>query len=192
MSVVQTLDTTNELLEKFDGAHNKIAITSKLSETCDDLGNHTASLMNAHDQLANYCSESVTKMDQLIKTASTIMREDSWNSKKRHAVTPDQGPVSKRRPTGGVSLVVRDLRDPDTAPRSPANKRPGWRAATNQRAGSPEAREDWESSEVRQPTVKVRQMQVSPEQRADLLRDKEPPVTQESELMDEFASPEKM
>lgn len=177
LSVVQSLDATNELLEKFDRAHNKIAITAKLSETVDDLGSHTASLMTAHDQLANYCTESMNKTDQLIKTATTIMREDSWNSKKRHAVNRDEGPASKRRPAGGVSLVVnvRDLR-PDTASGSPTS-----------------ASEDWEASEVRQPTVKVRQMQVSPEQRADLLRTLEPDTEEgDTELRDEFASPEKM
>ena len=167
-------------MEKFDRAHNKIAITAKLSETVDDLGSHTASLMTAHDQLATYCTESMNKTDQLIKTATTIMREDSWNSKKRHAVTRDEGPASKRRPAGGVSLVVnvRDLR-PDTAA-----------------SGSPtSASEDWEAaaSEVRQPTVKVRQVQVSPEQRADLLRTLEPDTGEaDTELRDEFASPEKM
>ena len=137
--------------------------------------------MTAHDQLASYCTESMTKTDQLIKTATTIMREDSWNSKKRLAVTRDEGPASKRRSAGGVSLVVnvRDLRPQETAA-----------------SGSPApASEDWETSEVRQPTVKVRQMQVSPEQRADLLRTLETPDEEEEEadeLRDEFASPEKM
>ena len=160
-------------MEKFDRAHNKIAITAKLSETVDDLGSHTASLMTAQDQLASYCTESINKTDQLIKTATTIMREDSWNSKKRLAISRDEGPASKRRSaSSGVSLVV-NVRD---IPGSPAS-----------------ASEDWEAaSEVRQPTVKVRQMQVSPEQRADLLRTLETPEEESDELRDEFASPEKM
>jgi len=173
LSVVQSLDATNELLEKFDRAHNKIAITAKLSETVDDLGSHTASLMTAQDQLASYCTESINKTDQLIKTATTIMREDTWNSKKRLAISRDEGPASKRRSaSSGVSLVV-NVRD---IPGSPAS-----------------ASEDWEAaSEVRQPTVKVRQVQVSPEQRADLLRTLEAPEEESDELRDEFASPEKM
>jgi len=173
LSVVQSLDATNELLEKFDRAHNKIAITAKLSETVDDLGSHTASLMTAQDQLASYCTESINKTDQLIKTATTIMREDTWNSKKRLAISRDEGPASKRRSaSSGVSLVV-NVRD---IPGSPAS-----------------ASEDWEAaSEVRQPTVKVRQVQVSPEQRAELLRTLEAPEEESDELRDEFASPEKM
>lgn len=164
-------------MEKFDRAHNKIAITAKLSETVDDLGSHTASLMTAHDQLATYCTESMNKTDQLIKTATTIMREDSWNSKKRHAVTRDEGPASKRRPASGVSLVV-NVRDLTAASGSPTSASEDWEAA---------------ASEVRQPTVKVRQMQVSPEQRADLLRTMEPDTEEaDTELRDEFASPEKM
>ena len=160
-------------MEKFDRAHNKIAITAKLSETVDDLGSHTASLMTAQDQLASYCTESINKTDQLIKTATTIMREDTWNSKKRLAISRDEGPASKRRSaSSGVSLVV-NVRD---IPGSPAS-----------------ASEDWEAaSEVRQPTVKVRQVQVSPEQRADLLRTLEAPEEESDELRDEFASPEKM
>ena len=143
-------------MEKFDRAHNKIAITAKLSETVDDLGSHTASLMTAQDQLASYCTESINKTDQLIKSAATIMREDSWNSKKRLAISRDEGPASTRRSaSSGESLVVND-RDIPGAPAS--------------------ASEDWEAaSEVRQPTVKGRQMQVSPEQRADLLRTLETP-----------------
>ena len=182
VDVVTSLETTHSLLDRFTGAGNKITITAKLSDICDDLGTAVTGLVSAQDQLANCSTNNMAQLDKLIKSASTIMREDTWNSKKRLSVAADEGPAAKRRTGGGgVRMVVNvrdaaDLQDDSCGAASPAS----------------EVAEDWEVQEVRQPTVKVRQAILSPRQKAELRRSLETPDQEDSgQLRDEFASPEK-
>ena len=119
VDVVTSLETTHSLLDRFTGAGNKITITAKLSDICDDLGTAVTGLVSAQDQLANCSTNNMAQLDKLIKSASTIMREDTWNNKKRVSVM-EGGPATKRRTGGvGVKMIVRNRTDDNSSITSP-------------------------------------------------------------------------
>merc|ERR1719150_1479833 len=156
-------------------------ISSRLADLCDDLGKAVTGLLSAQDQLSNCGTNNMQQLEKLIKSASNIMREDTWNNKKRVSVM-DVGPASKRRTGGGgIKMVVRNRMEETSSIPSPSSE-----------YGQ---QEDWEPPEVRQPTVMVRQAILSPQVRADLRRSLEVNSLgdhhDDTELRDEFISPEK-
>ena len=179
--VVTNLEQTHNILDRFrDGAPTS-KMSSRLSELCDDLGKAVTGLLSAQDQLTNCGTNNMQQLEKLIKSASNIMREDTWNNKKRVSVM-DVGPASKRRTGGGgIKMVVRNRMEDTSSIPSPSSE-----------YGQ---QEDWEPPEVRQPTVMVRQAILSPQVRADLRRSLETNSLgdhhDDTELRDEFISPEK-
>ena len=179
--VVTNLEQTHTILDRFrDGAPTS-KMSSRLTELCDDLGKAVTGLLSAQDQLANCSTNNMQQLEKLIKSASNIMREDTWNNKKRVSVM-DVGPASKRRTGGGgIKMVVRNRMEETSSIPSPSSE-----------YGQ---QEDWEPPEVRQPTVMVRQAILSPQVRADLRRSLEVNSLgdhhDDTELRDEFISPEK-
>lgn len=181
--VVANLEQTHNILDRFRDGATSSKMTSRLGELCDDLGKAVTGLMSAQDQLSNCSSNNMQQLDKLIKSASTIMREDTWNNKKRVSVM-EGGPTTKRRTGGGgIKMVVRNRTEDSSSLPSPSSE-------------SGQQQEDWEPPEVRQPTVRVRQAILSPQIREELRRSIETnsgpgDLHDDTELRDEFISPEK-
>ena len=103
--VVTNLEQTHNILDRFrDGAPTS-KMSSRLTELCDDLGKAVTGLLSAQDQLTNCGTNNMQQLEKLIKSASNIMREDTWNNKKRVSVM-DVGPATKRRTGGGGIKMV--------------------------------------------------------------------------------------
>ena len=182
--VVTNLEQTHNILDRLRDGATSSKLSSRLADLCDDLGKAVTGLLSAQDQLSNCGSNNMQQLDKLIKSATTIMREDTWNNKKRVSVT-EGGPATKRRTGGvGVKMLVRNRTEDSSSLHSPSSE-------------SGQLQEDWEPPEVRQPTVMVRQAILSPQVRAELRRSIETNsgsdghLHDDTELRDEFISPEK-
>jgi len=181
--VVTNLDSTTSLLERFGDNSPSFKFTSKMSELCDDIRSAVNGLYTAQDQLSSCTSNSMQQLDKLIKSANHIMREDTWNTKKRLSVSTDGGPASKRRMGGGgIKMVVKVNRDNHDVQNDSCG------------GGSPASeagQDEWGDTEVKQPTVRLRAAILSPRQREEAKRSLGTQEDNEDELRDEFASPEK-
>ena len=150
---------------------------------CEELGSAVTGLMSAQEGLANCSTNSMTQLETLIKSAGHLLREDTWHSKKRlSAGGGDLGPAAKRRVKGGVRMLVRtETEESGSGAASPASE-PGHEADT------------WHDTEIKQCGVKLHQAILSPRQKAGLRKSVETPDTigeDDTEIKDEFASPEK-
>ena len=181
--VVTNLEQTHTILDRFRDGTPTSKMNSRLGDLCDDLGKAVTGLLSAQDQLANCGTNNMQQLEKLIKSASDILREDTWNNKKRVSVM-DVGPASKRRTGGGgikIKVVRNRLEETSSIP-SPSSE-----------YGQ---QDDWDTPEVRQPTVMLRPAILSPQVRADLRRSLETNSLggdhhDDTELRDEFISPEK-
>ena len=133
--VVTNLEQTHTILDREGAPTSKLS--SRLTELCDDLGKAVTGLLSAQDLLTNCGTNNMQQLEKLIKSASNIMREDTWNNKKRVSVM-DVGPASKRRiGGGGIKMVVRNRMEETSSIPSPSS-------------------ECGQQDEVRQPSVMVR------------------------------------
>ena len=177
--VVTNLENTHSLLDRFRDGGAGAKVTSRLSEICDDLGSAVTGLISAQDQLANCSTNNMQQLDKLIKSACTIMREDTWNNKKRLSASADAGPAAKRRTGGGGVRMVVSVRETEVAEDSCGAASP-----------ASESHEEWDTPEVRLPTVNLRNAILSPRQREALRQSIETREEDDAtEVKDEFASP---
>ena len=179
--VVTNLETTHGLLDRFrDNSSSRV--TTRLSDICDELGSAVTGLLSAQDQLGSCSTNNMAQLDKLIKSACNIMREDTWNTKKRLSLSTDGGPAAKRRTGGGGVRMLVKARSEDVP------------EDTNSEASE----NDWESAEVKQPTVRLHPAILSPKMKEEArksLKSRDDNTTDDNsdsvELKDEFASPEK-
>lgn len=181
--VVTNLEQTHNILDRLRDGASSSKSSSRLEGLCDELGKAVTGLLSAQDQLSNCGTTNMHQLEKLIKSASTIMREDTWNNKKRVSVT-EGGPATKRRiGGGGIKMVVRNRTEDSSSLPSPSSE-------------GGQLQEDWEQPEVRQPTVMMRQAIISPQIKAELSRrlieiNSNTDHHDDTELQDEFISPEK-
>ena len=148
----------------------------QVETVCEELSSAVTGLITAQEGLANCSSNSMAQLDSLIKSADILLRED--NSRKRLSVSVDSGPAAKRRQKGGAgvrTLARTETEDSGSGAASPAS-------------------DTWPDTEIKQPTLKLHKAILSPRQKAGLRKSVESPDIAEdddTEIKDEFASPEK-
>jgi len=196
--VVNNLEQAHNLLDRESDGTLPQRMTGRLAEICDDLAAAVTGLVTAQDQLGSYGTSNVEQLDRLIKSASNILREDSSMSgggRKRMSAS-EGGPGSKKR---GVVGGIRSLRG-DTVEESGSMGSGATSSSPMSEGGVGEGEVepnegDWDPPVLRQPSVLVRQAVLTPRQRAELRKfsrdDDKDNTADETEIRDEFASPEK-
>lgn len=196
--VVSSLEQAHNLIDRnSDGS----VMTSRLAEICDDLAGAVTGLVTAQDQLASCGTSNMEQLDRLIKSASSIMKEDanaSSNTSRKRMSVSEGGPGSKKRGVvGGIRSLRRDVAEESGSVGSGAlSSSPMSEGGVGEGGEGNEG--DWEPPEVRQPSVLVRQAVLTPRQRAELRKfsrdddkDEKDNTADETEIRDEFASPDK-
>eukprot|EP00092_Neocalanus_flemingeri_P017244 GFUD01018647.1.p1 GENE.GFUD01018647.1~~GFUD01018647.1.p1 ORF type:complete len:1673 (+),score=562.04 GFUD01018647.1:126-5144(+) len=198
-TVVSSLEQAHSLLDRHS---DDTLLTSRLKEICDDLAGAVTGLVTAQDQLASCGTSNMEQLDRLIKSASSIMKEDtitSTSAGRKRMSASEGGPGGKKRGVvGGIRSLRRDVADESVSVGGSVGSG-ALSSSPMSEAGVGDGNEvDWEPPEVRQPSVLVKQAVLTPRQRAELRKfsrdednDEKENTASETEIRDEFASPEK-
>jgi len=196
--VVSSLDQAHNLLDRWDGIMPH-PMTTRLADICDDLGGAVTGLVTAQDQMASSGTSNMEQLDRLIKSAVNIMKEDVnaiKSSGRKRMLTSDGGPGGKKRAIGAMRSMRRDLGEESGSVDSGGGVLSS--SPMSEGVGGEAGEGDWEPPEVKQPSVLVKQAVLTPRQRAELRKfsredekDEKDSSAIETEIRDEFASPEK-